>query len=1089
MATSAKQSARQNQRFDRSLLLVRWLADELGGRYSELLARVKDAPDTGAPGASARLAAVLSRNGLRLGRDALTNAERAFMADWAGIAAAREAATGERFVLTHFQWLAALFVELYLAKLAGPGGRAGLASSLDALREAHLSYLPAVQPAELNRLALWMATGSGKTLMLHLNALQFLRHAQGILGQAPQRVLLLTPNETLSSQHKNELSLSGLDDITLGRTLEVTELTKLYLPENADGRIRIKEGVSVCTDQYPGPNLLLVDEGHKGGKSNSGDESAFRARRQALVGTHEKFPVEGVPGFEFEYSATFAQIADGDTAFFNDYARCTVFDYGYRRFHDDGFGKSPRSLVTRDSHAQDMVLAAALVAFWRQVRYFNGDAARAQRYRLAAPLAAFVGQSVTGKSQDVVQVLTFLARFAADATLGRRLLAQVLDAASPIQQALFAAQLDLQSERALGPKALHTQICTDLFGGQGQLAVRALSKDELGIRLPGATEDRWFGTAYVGDAPKLAEALRTAGVTVEDADQVTASLFARLDDLPDVKFLVGSRKFIEGWSSFRVSTLGLLQIGRNAGTQVIQLFGRGVRLAGVGGRLKRAGHVPELGPHPAGIELGETLYVFGVKAEYVQTWLDTLSREGMPAQSMVVPVTVREGIDALELQIPVHDFARDKAFGEMPVAFVAKEHVPPAIDLSARLSLQDGVGAVQTLQADTQTHPATALLGRTLTPETLFQHALRFARQQGLQQLWVTPGEALRWLNSVQVLIPLASLPVGTDDQQRLWHEVLGQWEAALARAVRRNRLAFLTQQPLLEPITQTHANFPLQTLPDGSQRMGYRVEAMLAQDVVKTAIEALRKNLTGAKVSSEGWDRMVSVIREEGGEIDLKDTLASVMQMIDSGSDVDTLGPPLPRLHVPQHLYAPLLLAAPAAPVQTDGQLSLLEDQPLTLRISPPPLENSEARLVWDVRRRWEQLHSLPHWEDVEVVLLRNLAGVGVGLFAAEGFYPDFLLWLKRGKQQALAFVEPKGLRHQWPEDKFRLLEDVVPKWKFSVPICGYVLSANTEAELRKIQPGFSWGSAPSVLLQQDVQGDYVETLLGNVLALLKKA
>ena len=97
-----------------------------------------------------------------------------------------------------------------------------------------------------------------------------------------------------------------------------------------------------------------------------------------------------------------------------------------------------------------MVLSAALVAFWRQVRYFNADAARAQRYRLAAPLAVLVGQSVTGKSQDVVQVLTFLARFA-------------------------------------------------------------------------------------GDAPKLAEALRTAGVTVEDADQVTGSLFARLDDLPDVK--------------------------------------------------------------------------------------------------------------------------------------------------------------------------------------------------------------------------------------------------------------------------------------------------------------------------------------------------------------------------------------------------------------------------------------------------------------------------------------------------------------------------------------------------------------------------
>lgn len=729
MAKPPVTNIRHGQRFDRSLLLVRWLADALGGRYGEVLARVKDAPDSaasGAPGASARLAAVLSfqgggtASGLRADAHTLASAERAFMADWAGIASAREAATGERFVLTHFQWLAALFVELYLVNLAAPGGRAALAGSLNALREAHFSYLPVVQPAELNRLALWMATGSGKTLMLHLNTLQFLRHARGILGQAPQRVLLLTPNESLSSQHKNELVMSGLDEITLGRTLEVTELTKLYLPENAEGRIRIKEGVSVCTDQYPGPNLLLVDEGHKGGKSNSGDESAFRMRRQALAGTHAEFPVEGAPGFEFEYSATFAQIADGDAFFFNDYARCTVFDYGYRRFHDDGFGKSPRSLVTRDSHAQDVVLAAALVAFWRQVGYFKADAARAQRYRLSPPLAVFVGQSVTGKSQDVVQVLTFLARFASDATLATGLLAKVLDAASPLQQALFAAQLDLQSERSLGAGPLHAQMCADLFGGQGRLAVRALSKDELGIRLPGAEADRWFGTAYVGDAPKLAEALRTAGVTVEDADPLTGSLFARLNDLPDVKFLIGSRKFIEGWSSFRVSTLGLLQIGRNAGTQVIQLFGRGVRLAGVGGRLKRASFVPTLGPHPQGIELGETLYVFCVKAEYVQTWLETLSREGMPVQGLVVPVTLRGGIDALGLQIPVHDAAREAAFGQLAVAFAAKDTLPPVIDLSTRLSLQDGVGDVQTLQAATQVHPATHLLGCRLTPEVFF---------------------------------------------------------------------------------------------------------------------------------------------------------------------------------------------------------------------------------------------------------------------------------------------------------------------------------------------------------------------------------
>ena len=126
-------------------------------------------------------------------------------------------------------------------------------------------------------------------------------------------------------------------------------------------------------------------------------------------------------------------------------------------------------------------------------------------------------------------------------------------------------------------------------------------------------------------------------------------------------------------------------------------------------------------------------------------------------------------------------------------------------------------------------------------------------------------------------------------------------------------------------------------------------------------------------------------------------------------------------------------------------ASLNLLEDQPLTLRISLPPLENSEARLVWDLRRRWEHLHKLLQWEGVEVVLLRNRAGVGVGLFAAEGFFPDFLLWVKRGVHQVLAFLEPKGLRHQWPEEKFRLLGTELPKWNFSVPICGFILSTAT--------------------------------------------
>ena len=55
--------------------------------------------------------------------------------------------------------------------------------------------------------------------------------------------------------------------------------------------------------------------------------------------------------------------------------------------------------------------------------------------------------------------------------------------------------------------------------------------------------------------------------------------------------LIGSKKFTEGWSSWRVSTMGLMNVGQGEGAQIIQLFGRGVRLKGHCMSLKRSGKI------------------------------------------------------------------------------------------------------------------------------------------------------------------------------------------------------------------------------------------------------------------------------------------------------------------------------------------------------------------------------------------------------------------------------------------------------------------------------------------------------------------
>ena len=70
--------------------------------------------------------------------------------------------------------------------------------------------VPKYTPGDLRKLAFWMATGSGKTLLMHVNVLQY-RHYLDLHGRTDEldRTILLTPNEGLSRQHQQELEKSG----------------------------------------------------------------------------------------------------------------------------------------------------------------------------------------------------------------------------------------------------------------------------------------------------------------------------------------------------------------------------------------------------------------------------------------------------------------------------------------------------------------------------------------------------------------------------------------------------------------------------------------------------------------------------------------------------------------------------------------------------------------------------------------------------------------------------------------------------------------------------------------------------------------
>src|SRR3989454_3947259 len=125
-----------------------------------------------------------------------------------------------QFAFKYFQYLGLLYAEVFLDRLTTEP--AAVLADLNAFlqrqkrAEPSLHEFSTFEPDDLRRLAFFMATGSGKTLLLHVNLWQVLhylrhgRHPEPLVKRADKRrefdsILLITPNEGLSGQHLKTL--------------------------------------------------------------------------------------------------------------------------------------------------------------------------------------------------------------------------------------------------------------------------------------------------------------------------------------------------------------------------------------------------------------------------------------------------------------------------------------------------------------------------------------------------------------------------------------------------------------------------------------------------------------------------------------------------------------------------------------------------------------------------------------------------------------------------------------------------------------------------------------------------------------------
>lgn len=958
---------------------------------------------------------------------------------------------------------------------------------------------------DLNKLAYWNATGSGKTLLLHVNILQYLHYYQnGNTHHYPDKIILLTPDERLSQQHLDELYNSGFSHIQLfdknksapfKGTVEVIDINKL-----ADDM----GDKTVAVEAFEGNNLVLIDEGHKGTGTAAG---AWMRRREKLTRD----------GFAFEYSATFGQAVSGGNnveaveaeikkkkakllfettalgklsaeqlekleltseelrdariqATREVYGKSILFDYSYKFFYEDGYGKE--SLILNLNPNEDKkderryeYFTACLLSFYQQQYLFNKNKDKLGEFNIEKPLWVFVGNTVSGEDSDIHAVLRFLAWFLNNEVQAKSWIrdlvenkARILDTKDRnIFEKRFTALIN-------GPEDIYLDILARLFNtthsGQRLRVLNLIgSKGELALQV-GEAEP--FGLINIGDSPSLYKMCEEDTTFDYQRDDFAKSLFHTLNDKDSqLHILIGSRKFTEGWSSWRVSTMGLLNMGRGEGSQIIQLFGRGVRLKGRNYSLKRS--TP--GERPKGLHLEklETLNIFGVRADYMATFKQYLEDEGITPSDEILELNfeTRPNMPNTKLKtLKLKDGYKDnQKNGFKRVYFPELYEVPAELQGKIKhphikLDLYPKLESIDTSRKGDNT-PVN------VRNEAKLDYKVISAFDFDRLYLAIQAYKLQRGWSNLRL------------DKQRLIDFCLGKANIAnnwYTLSIPASELEIKQYSDIAK-----QEDIMLRLLTDYTDRF---------YNALKNAYEGQFYEITQVNEDDPCMIKMYHFEIEESDDgLDYTKRLEQLQQIVaqgDIGKAKSWNAPGMIAVTFDKHLYYPLL--------------SIEKNADLPLKMRPTAFDApSEITFIKDLQEFIETPKGQKTIGNKSLYLLRNAdsKAKGLGFATAGNFYPDFLLWLvddESGKQW-LSLIDPKGIRNLNLDDaKFGLYKEIKELEKKlsddKLSLSAFIISETRFVDLINVSEPKDKIEERNVLFIEDTGSIYLEKLFKKMVA-----
>ncbi|MGN8543398.1 DEAD/DEAH box helicase family protein [Helicobacter pylori] len=450
----------------------------------------------------------------------------------------------------------------------------------------------------INRLAFYMATGSGKTIVI-IKLVELLSVAMG-MGLIPKKnIMFFSANENLIKQFEKEVEKynRGKDfskQIDFKNLKEVTHKDFHRAPKDFFEKIALfyyradlmndeesKENLLNYKDYWDnGENYVILDEAHKGNKSES--------KRQAI------FSLLSLKGFLFNFSATFTEESDLITS---------VYNLSVGEWVKLGYGKESvllkknnliafKDLKDLNDREKEIALLKALLLLGMQKRY------KAEGY-FHDPLMLVFTHSVNVENSDAEIFFKTLARVIENNDESDFVKAKE-DLLEEIKnpEFLFSDGKDKDYKVKVFKEGLKSMDFKGLkeavfYANNGHIEVIINPKNNQEIAFKLNTSDKVFCLIKIGDITEwIDEKLKSVKVVSKNLSFKEESYFSQIDK-SSINILVGSRAFETGWDSTRPSVILFLNIGLDddAKKLVKQSFGRGVRIESVKNQRQRLAYL------------------------------------------------------------------------------------------------------------------------------------------------------------------------------------------------------------------------------------------------------------------------------------------------------------------------------------------------------------------------------------------------------------------------------------------------------------------------------------------------------------------